>query len=75
MYSKCKKDIMFIKKKLLWRVDKMANIKKENSKSWSEEAINILINCFQSNGMEWNVTSGDYKDQSRKSLPLENLIC
>ena len=34
---------MFIKKKkLLRRVDKMANIKKENSKSLSEEVIDTL---------------------------------
>ena len=49
----------------------MANIKKENSKTWSEEVIGILINCFQSHECIWNVISGDYKDQDRKSLPLE----
>ena len=47
----------------------MANIKKENSKTWSEEAIDTLINCFQSHECIWNVTSCDY--QSRKFLPLE----
>ena len=40
----------------------MANIKKENAKTWSEEAIDTLINCFQSRQCIWNVTSGDYKD-------------
>ena len=45
--------------------------KKENSKTWSEEAIDKLINCFQSHEYIWNVTSGDYKDQNRKYLPLE----
>ena len=41
----------------------MANIKKENSKIRSEDQyINLLL---------WNVTSADYKDQNRKSLPLE----
>ena len=49
----------------------MANIKKENSKTWSEEAIDTLINCFQSQECIWNDTSGDYKDQNRKSLALE----
>ena len=59
------------KKKLLWRVNKIVDIKKGNSKTWSEEAIDTLINCFQSHECIWNVTSGDYKDQNRKSLPLE----
>ena len=45
----------------------MANMKKEKLKTWSEEAIDTLINCFQSHECIWNVTSGDYKDQSRKS--------
>ena len=36
-----------------------------------EEATDTLINCFQSHECIWNVTSGDYKDQKRKSLPLE----
>ena len=39
----------------------MVNMKKE------EEAIDTLINCFQSHKCTWNVTSGDYKDQNRKS--------
>ena len=65
------KDIMFFKKKLLRRVNKMANIKKENSKTLSEEVIDTLINCFHSYEFIWNVTSGDCKDQNRKSLPLE----
>ena len=65
---------MFIKKKKLWwRLDKMSNVKKENSKTWSEEAIDTLINCFQSHECIWNVTSGDYKDQNRKYLPLEEV--
>ena len=37
----------------------------------SEEAIDTLINCSQSHECLWNVTSGDYKDQNRKSLALE----
>ena len=51
----------------------MANKKKEHSseEAWSEEAIDTLINCFQSHEYIQNVTSGDYKDQNRKSLPLE----
>ena len=48
----------------------MANIKKRNSKTWSEEAIDTLINCFQSHGCIWQVTSGDYKDQNKNSLAL-----
>ena len=60
-----------MKKKLLWRVDIIANIKKENSKIWTEEAINTLINSFQSHKCIWNVTSGRYKDLNRKPLPLE----
>ena len=54
-------------------LDKMPNVKKENSKTWSEEAIDTLINCFQSHECIWNVTSGDYKDQNRKYLPLEEV--
>ena len=50
---------MFIEKILLRRVEKMANIKKENSKTWSEEAIDTLINCFQSHKCICYVTSGD----------------
>ena len=49
----------------------MADIKKENLNTWSEEAIDTLNNYFQSRECIWNVTSGDYKDQNRKSLPLE----
>ena len=49
----------------------MAKIKKENSKIWSEEAIDTLIKCFRSHEFIWNVTSRDYKDQKRKSLLLE----
>ena len=62
---------MFFKKKLLRRVNKMANIKKRNSKTLSEEAIDTLINCFHSYEFIWNVTSGDCKGQNRTSLPLE----
>ena len=53
------------------RADKIANVKKENSKAWSEEAIDTLINCFQSQECLWNVASGDYKDQKKRSLALE----
>ena len=49
----------------------MANMKKENSKTWSKEAIDASINCFQSRECIWNVTSGDYKDQNREFLPLK----
>ena len=35
----------------------MANIKIENSKTWSEEAIDTLINCFQSLEWIWNERS------------------
>ena len=51
----------------------MANIKKENLKTWSEEAIDTLINSFQSHTCLWNVTSGDYKDQNKRSLALEEV--
>ena len=40
----------------------LKNSKKENSEIWSEEAIDTLINCFQSHGCMWNITSSDYKD-------------
>ena len=33
--------------------------------------IDTLINCFPSRGYTWSVTSGDYKDQNKKSLALE----
>ena len=46
-------------------------ITEETSKTWSEEAIDTLINCFHSHECTWNVNSGNYKDQNRKSLPLE----
>ena len=49
----------------------MVNTKKENLKTWSEEAVDTLINCFQPHECIWNVTSGNYKDHNRKSLPLE----
>ena len=39
---------MFQKNKLMQRVDKTANIKEENSRAWSKEAIDTLFNCFQS---------------------------
>ena len=52
----------------------MANKKKKKtSKTWSEEAIDTLINCFQSHECLWNITSGDYKDQNKKSLALEEV--
>ena len=56
---------MFIKKKLLWRLDKMAHIKKENSNMVRRR--DWYITCFQSN----ECINGVYKDQNRKSLPLE----
>ena len=37
MYTKLKKISCSLKKKLLRRVDKMTNIKKESSKTWTEE--------------------------------------
>ena len=51
----------------------MVNLKEENSITWSEEAIDTLINCFQSHECLWNVTGGDYNDQSKKSLALEEV--
>ena len=64
---------MFQKNKLMQRVDKTANIKEENSRAWSKEAIDTLFNCFQS-PVTWMITSYQqyYKDQNRKkSLLLE----
>ena len=77
-YTQNLKRYHFIKKKFLWRVDKTANIKTENSKTRSEEAIGILkilIDCFQSHECIWNVTSGDYEEQNRKFCLQKNLIC
>ena len=34
-------------------------------------AIDTLINCIRSHECVWNITSGGYKDQNRKFLPLE----
>ena len=51
---------MFIKKKLLRKVDEMTNIKKENSKTQPEEAIDTLINCFQSHECIWNIYDGAF---------------
>ena len=70
MYTNLK-STMFIKNKLLWRVDKMPNAKKEKPKIWSEEAIDTLIDCFQSHECIWNITSVDLKDRTGLSLPLE----
>ena len=67
MYTKFKKISCSLKKKLLKRADKMANMKNENSKTWSVEVIVTFINCFQSHECLWNVTSGDYKDQNKRS--------
>ena len=39
-------------------------MKKENSKTWSEEAKDTLIN--QSHESLWNVACGGYKDQNKK---------
>ena len=47
----------------------MLYIEKGNSKTWSEEAIDTL--CFQSHECIWNVTNGNYKDQNRKSMLLQ----
>ena len=59
------------------RADETANIyKKKKSKTWSEKAIDTLINCFQSHESHEclrNVASCDYKDQSKKSLVLEEV--
>ena len=35
--------------------------------------IDTLINCFPSHGCIWSVTSGDYKDQIKKYLALEEI--
>ena len=64
---------MFTKKQYWKEQTRWRNIKKENSKIWSEKEIDTLINCFQSHECLWNVTSGDYKDQNRKSLALEEI--
>ena len=37
----------------------MANTKEENLKTWSEEAIDTLINYFHSHECIWNVTNSD----------------
>ena len=39
----------------------------------AKEAIDTFINCFQSHECLWNVTSGDYKDQNKKSLALKEV--
>ena len=55
------------------KADKMANIKKKISKAWSEEVIDILINCFWFQECLSNISSGDYKDQNKKSMALEEV--
>ena len=45
--------------------------KTSEAKTWSEKATDTLIKCFQSRKCKWNVTSGVYKEQNRKSLPLK----
>ena len=52
MYTKFIKISCSFKKKLLWRVDQIANIKKENSKTWSEEATNNLTAVSHMNACE-----------------------
>ena len=42
-------------------------------KTWSEKSIGTLINCFQSHKFLCNVSGGDYKDQIKKSLALEEV--
>ena len=59
-----KKCTKCIKKKLLGRQD--GNNKKKHLKTWSEEAIDTLINFFQSHGSIWDINSDDYKDQKQK---------
>ena len=62
---------MFIKKSYYEGQTRCRKVKTEDSKTWSEEAIDTLIKCFQSHECIWNVTGGDYKDQNRNYLPLE----
>ena len=70
MYTKFKM-ISFSLKKVIEKGRQDDYITEETSKTWSEEAIDTLINCFHSHECTWNVNSGNYKDQNRKSLPLE----
>ena len=49
----------------------MPNAKKEKPKIWSEEAIDTLIDCFQSHECIRNITSVDLKERTGLSLPLE----
>ena len=51
----------------------MANKKQEHSKTWSEKAIDVLINCFQLPGSIWNITSDDYKDQKQKVFAFRRI--
>ena len=51
----------------------MANKKQEHSKTWSEKAIDVLINCFQLHGSIWNITSDDYKDQKQKVFAFRRI--
>ena len=44
-------------------------------KTWSEEAIDTLIKCFQPHECTWNVISGDYKDQNKSLSIQKKLIC
>ena len=70
MYTKFKM-ISFSLKKVIEKGRQDDYITEETSKTWSEEAIDTLINCFHSHECTWNVNSGNYKDQNRKSLALE----
>ena len=66
---------MFIQKKVIVKIDKIANKKKENSKTWSEEAIDTLINCFQSHECIWNVTMVIIKTKTESHCVKKNFIC
>ena len=61
---------MFIKKEIIEKSRQHGEYKKRNSKTWSEEAIDTLINCFQSPECLWNLDC-DYRVQNNKSLALE----
>ena len=47
---------------------------KQNSKTWSEEAIDTLTNCFQSHERIWNATSV-IKTKTESLYLSKNLIC
>ena len=72
MHTKFKKSSCSFKK-IAEKNRQDGKYKKRKLETWSEKVIDTLINCFQSQELLWNVTSGNYKEKNKKSLALEEV--